>query len=151
MAERYDIHPAGTFENIYYVGVFARRDGEWLMCYHASRGSWEFPGGHVEPGEDPYDAATRELLEETGARASRLTALWDDEHILKDGGIGDHGRVYYATIGEILPLSGGEMTRAEFFAELPEQLSYDREWMARDRDRVDRIARSLRLDSHGQQ
>jgi ADP-ribose pyrophosphatase len=34
-----------------------------------------FPGGYVAPGEDPAVAAERELLEETGYRGSRVTAL----------------------------------------------------------------------------
>lgn len=29
-------------------------------------GLWEFPGGRIEPGEDPCQTATREVLEETG-------------------------------------------------------------------------------------
>jgi 8-oxo-dGTP diphosphatase len=32
-------------------------------------GSWEFPGGKVEPDEDPKDALVRELAEEIGVNA----------------------------------------------------------------------------------
>jgi 8-oxo-dGTP pyrophosphatase MutT (NUDIX family) len=35
----------------------------------------EFPAGIVEPGEDPLRAAARELEEETGFRAGRMTPL----------------------------------------------------------------------------
>ncbi|MDX1681718.1 MAG: NUDIX hydrolase [Phycisphaeraceae bacterium] len=36
---------------------------------------WELPAGTLEPSEDPFDCAGRELIEETGYKAASLTRL----------------------------------------------------------------------------
>ena len=41
----------------------------------AGRFLWELPAGTVEPGEDPAAGAARELREETGYSAGRLTSI----------------------------------------------------------------------------
>lgn len=45
-------------------------EGRWLVSRRAPgrpfAGLWEFPGGRIEPGESPGQAAVREVLEETG-------------------------------------------------------------------------------------
>lgn len=45
-----------------------------------SAGFWELPGGKIDPGETAAGAATRELIEETGLRATRLRPWAQYEH-----------------------------------------------------------------------
>lgn len=69
------------------VGALVRRD-RLLLCHrHPGRAwypdCWDLPGGHVEPGEDPRAALSRELREELGVAATvtgePVWTLVDDE------------------------------------------------------------------------
>ena len=53
-----------------YVVPVAPDDGALLLVAHRNAGLWLPPGGHVEPGEHPAGAATRELAEELGVTAA---------------------------------------------------------------------------------
>lgn len=61
------------------AGAAVRRNGRVLLVKRAEaphRGLWSFPGGKVEPGESPAEAAVRETLEEVGLRV-RLEGVLD--------------------------------------------------------------------------
>ena len=55
------------------VAAVIERDGRILIGQRKAGGrhglKWEFPGGKVEPGEEPREALARELREELGIEA----------------------------------------------------------------------------------
>jgi 8-oxo-dGTP pyrophosphatase MutT (NUDIX family) len=48
------------------VAVFVVHAGRTVLHRHSKLGLLLPPGGHIEPGETPDDAARREVMEETG-------------------------------------------------------------------------------------
>lgn len=62
-----------------WVITIPEKDGNFLMVkqwrHGESKLSVEFPGGVIDAGEDPENAAKRELLEETGFKAGKLIKL----------------------------------------------------------------------------
>jgi 8-oxo-dGTP pyrophosphatase MutT (NUDIX family) len=51
------------------AGVVLDADGRVLLGRRADSGNWGLPGGIIDPGEEPADAAVREIYEETGVIA----------------------------------------------------------------------------------
>lgn len=66
------------------VGVLRAPDGRVLLAERKAgkdaAGFWELPGGQIDPGETPIQAAARELLEELGVRALELAPWRVYEH-----------------------------------------------------------------------
>lgn len=98
--------------------VAARYNGKWIMCRHRERDTWELPGGHVEAGETPAQAAMRELHEEAGV-------LEADLHFICPYIITRYGALYFAEVkrlGELPP--GFEIKETCLMDSLPENLTY---------------------------
>lgn len=71
-----------TVNNVQYV-LLVQRKGDGLDC---GAGLWGVPGGFLDPGERHYDAALRELWEETGLKLLPSTM----RHALKSVQMFDH-------------------------------------------------------------
>ncbi|HKR52249.1 MAG TPA: NUDIX domain-containing protein [Pseudonocardiaceae bacterium] len=59
------------------VFLFGCDDNAWHigLIRHPRLGKWMLPGGHVEPDENPAEAALREVAEEAGL-AARPRTRW---------------------------------------------------------------------------
>jgi 8-oxo-dGTP diphosphatase len=67
------------------VSAVVRNDaGRILLARRSDNGRWSLPAGCIDPGEQPADAALREVFEETGVRAE----------IERVGGVATHPVVY---------------------------------------------------------
>ena len=81
------------------------RGGSVLVARRAETqhlpGAWEFPGGKIEEGEEPADAALRELHEETGLTAATAESLLVFVHDYPDRRLRFHAFVVTDATGEI--------------------------------------------------
>lgn len=105
-----------------FVVIQARYKGEWIFVRHKDRDTWEIPGGHIEEGETPDEAAKRELFEESGATSFKLTPLC--EYSVLRNGVPRSGRLYFAEVEELGKVGEFEIEEIMFSDKLVENLTY---------------------------
>jgi ADP-ribose pyrophosphatase YjhB (NUDIX family) len=82
-------------DSIIHAASIALRRGDRLLLVERgrapARGQFAFPGGRLETGESPEDAARRELFEETGLHAGELDLF----EVMDLGGDDESGTVLF--------------------------------------------------------
>ena len=106
-----------------YSVISARYDTKWIFVRHQKRSTWEIAGGHIENGETSYEAAERELFEETGALKFNLVCI-ATYSVTIDGETG-WGRLYLAEVSNIGPIPDiSEIAEIKLLDHLPETLTH---------------------------
>jgi len=106
-----------------YSVIAARYNGNWLYVRHHKRTTWEIPGGHIEKDETADEAASRELMEETGALDFTIECV-STYSVLKNGKTG-FGRLYLAEISALGPVPDtSEIAEVKMMDSLPENLTH---------------------------
>jgi 8-oxo-dGTP pyrophosphatase MutT (NUDIX family) len=86
--------------------VLAHRPSGVVLVFNLYRKVWELPGGLIDPGESPREAAARELAEEAGAAVDALRWLGLVE--VHDGAT-HFGAVYHGTVTSLVRIDSDEV------------------------------------------
>jgi 8-oxo-dGTP diphosphatase len=106
-----------------YSVIAANYNGRWIFVRHNDRSTWEIAGGHIEDGESPFDAARRELAEETGAQEFDLHCV-ATYSVEKDGKKG-FGQLFAADVHSMGKIpDASEIAEVQLMGDLPDSLTY---------------------------
>lgn len=106
------------------IVVIARdKDDRILLVHDRDSDSWTLPGGIIEPGESPSDAAVREVWEETQvlARLTHIVAVVGGADCVTTYSNGDQiawvATVFAARVDQGEPIADGMETKAARFVD----------------------------------
>lgn len=112
----------GTLSSYSFVVIFARYMNKWLYCRAKARDTFETAGGHIEQNETPFEAAKRELFEETGAVKFEISPAFDYSVHTPTGY--SNGQVYFAQIYELGIMPDYEMAEVKLFQIIPDKMRF---------------------------
>ncbi len=91
---------------------------EWLLINPAGTDRWQFPKGHIDPGESSKATAVREVAEECGVRASLIEKIADQKYFFH----WDGAKIFKIVTFYLMKYAGGdtnnhdkEVRQAKFF------------------------------------
>jgi 8-oxo-dGTP pyrophosphatase MutT (NUDIX family) len=126
-----------------FVYAVAFVDDSFVMVRNRLKGSWEMPGGIVEPGESDEDAVRREFSEETGMCFVPVSKMgvsdgvaffgsaeelgdWPWPECVKDMRLSDKAELSEVPMFRI-PKLAEDVSEVALFDQLPPDISYRRE------------------------
>jgi 8-oxo-dGTP diphosphatase len=109
-------------DNIKGSVIIAKDNDGYVMVQHKERDTWECPGGHVEKGETPLEAAKRELFEESGAIDYTIAEICDYSILIND--VPTMVRLFYSEIESYSNKLFHEIETVKSFREIPKNLTY---------------------------
>ena len=111
-----------------YAVIISKWEGNWVLCKHKERNTFEIPGGHRENDESIIETARRELYEETGALRYQMEPVCvysvTGRNRVNLTGEETFGMLFYADIVEFDGVLNSEMECICFFENLSVEWTY---------------------------
>lgn len=102
--------------------IMASYKGKWVFVRHKERETWEIPGGRRETGENISDTASRELVEETGAKDFSIVPL--AIYSVDNGENESFGQLFYSEVKIFGMQLDHEIGEVKLYDRMPENLTY---------------------------
>lgn len=119
-----NLYDLGNIEDskLKFAVIAAQYNNKWIFVRHKDRTSWEIPGGHREEQENINDTASRELVEETGAKDFKLYPIYN--YSVDRDGVESFGQLFYSEVRSLGELPDSEIQEVKLFNNIPEKLTY---------------------------